>query len=172
MAGEKTYTSRCLEHLRYLAETIGPRGSGTPQEAEAAEYARRTLAGLGLEAHVQPFRSATSAWRPFALAVALALLSVAFYPLGGRVTAALAAAVVLAALASAYLEITLAGNPLRWLLPKGRSQNVWAVLPPRGAVRQQVVLVGHLDSHRTPFVFKSASHLKLFALLSPLGFGG
>src|SRR3989304_10540588 len=100
MAGEKTYTSRCLEHVRYLAETIGPRGSGTAQEAEAAEYAARTLAGLGLEAKVQPFASAISAWRPFALAVILALLALAFYPLGGRVTAALAGGLVLAPLGS------------------------------------------------------------------------
>ncbi len=36
MAGEKTQTSRCLEHVRHLAETIGPRGSATVQESAAA----------------------------------------------------------------------------------------------------------------------------------------
>ncbi len=172
MAADRTYTSRCLEHLRFLAESIGPRGSATPAEAEAAGYAVRTLSALGLDPQVQAFSSAISAWRPYALAIILALLGLAIYPLAGQATAATAAALVLAVLVSTYLEINFRGNPLRWLLPKGRSHNVWAVLPPRGPVRQQAVLVGHLDTHRTPFVFKSASHLKIFGLLSPLGFGG
>jgi hypothetical protein len=39
--------STAMTHVRYLAETIGPRGSTTPKEAEAAAYARQVLAGLG-----------------------------------------------------------------------------------------------------------------------------
>ncbi|HEU4760581.1 MAG TPA: hypothetical protein VFT91_11460, partial [Dehalococcoidia bacterium] len=108
MAGETTHTSRCLEHLRYLAETIGPRGSATAQEAEAAEYARRTLEELGLTAQVQEFPSATSAWRPYAMAVTLVLLALALYPLGGRVTAAVSAGLVVVVLVSAYLELNFA----------------------------------------------------------------
>ncbi len=170
MAGETTRTSRCLEHLSYLAETIGPRGSATAPEAEAAEYARQTLEGLGLAVQVQEFPSATSAWRPYAVAVTLVLLALALYPLGGRVTAAVSAGLVVVVLVSTYLELNFQGNPLRWLLRKGRSHNVWAIVPPRGRVRRQAVLVGHLDSHRTPFVFRSAAHLKIFAVMSPLGF--
>lgn len=163
-------TVRCLEHVRYLAETIGPRGSTTAEEAAAAEYAGAVLEGLGLEARVQRFRSAISAWRPYALALALALLALALYPIGGRWTAAAAAAIVAFAIVSSLLELNFVSNPLRWVLPKGHSHNVWAVVPPRGRARRRVVLVGHLDTHRTPFVFKSGRHLRLFALLVPLGF--
>ncbi len=164
-------TARCLEHVRYLAETIGPRGSTTAGEAAAAEYAAAVYEGLGLEAQVQQFKSAISAWRPYALALALALLALALYPVAGRWTAGVAAAIVAFAIVSSLLELNFMSNPLRWLLPKGHSHNVWAVVPPRGRARRRVVLVGHLDTHRTPFVFKSAGHLRLFALLVPLGFG-
>jgi len=157
--------------VRYLTETIGPRGSTTAEEAAAAEYAGAVFEGLGLQAHVQRFRSAISAWRPYALALALALLALAIYPIGGRWTAAAAAAIVAFAIVSSLLELNFAGNPLRWLLPKGYSHNVWAVIRPRGRAQRKVVLVGHLDTHRTPFVFRSARHLRLFALLVPLGFG-
>lgn len=164
-------TTRCLEHVRYLAETIGPRGSGTAEEAVAAEYAGSVLQGLGLQVQVQRFRTAISAWRPYALALALALLALAIYPIAGRWTAAAAALIVVFAIVSSLLELNFTANPLRWALPKGQSHNVWAVLPPRGPARRRVVLVGHLDTHRTPFVFKSARHLRLFGLLVPLGFG-
>jgi hypothetical protein len=32
-----------MDHVRYLAESIGPRGSTTPNEAEAARYAAEIL---------------------------------------------------------------------------------------------------------------------------------
>jgi len=130
------------------------------------------LEGLGLPPRAQPFTSAVSAWRPYALAVALSLLAVAIYPIGGRVTAVIAAALVGAVLVSALLEMNFTPNPLRWVLPKGRSQNVIAVVPPTGEVRRQAILVGHLDTHRTPFLFGSTARLRLFGLLSPLAFGG
>ncbi len=50
-----------MDHVRYLAETIGPRGSTTPQEAQAAQYAADVLRRLGLEPTVEPFTSAKSA---------------------------------------------------------------------------------------------------------------
>ncbi len=172
MNGRSKHESRCLEHVRFLAETIGPRGSTTPQEREAAEYAGAVLEDLGLPVHVQQFRSAVSSCRPYALAVALVLLALAVYPIAGRATAGVAVALVAVVLVSAYLELNFTGNPLRWVLAKGASHNVWAVLKPRGEAKRKVVLVGHLDSHRTPFVFKSVAHLRVFALMSPLGFGG
>lgn len=130
------------------------------------------LEGLELSPRVQPFTSAVSAWRPYALALALSLLAVAIYPIGGRITAVIASALVAAVVVSALLEIDFAPNPLRRLLPKGRSQNVVAVVPPREEVRRRAVLVGHLDTHRTPFLFGSPARLRLFGLLSSLGFGG
>jgi hypothetical protein len=125
---------------------------------------------LELTPQMQRFKSAISAWRPFALAAALSLLAVALYPLAGRVTAGLAAAIAAVALVSSFLELNFWPNPLRWLLPKRTSQNVWAVLPATGRAVQRVVVVGHLDTHRTPFIFGSTARLKFFGVLVGVGF--
>jgi hypothetical protein len=166
------WAARALEHVRHLSLDIGPRGSTTPAETETAAYAWSVLDRLELSPQMQRFRSAISAWRPFALAAALALLAVALYPQAGRVTAAIAAAIVAVALVSSFLELNFSPNPLRWLLPKRPSQNVWAVLPARGQASQRVVVVGHLDSHRTPFIFGSTTRLRFFGVLVGLSLLG
>jgi hypothetical protein len=164
------WAARALEHVRHLSLDIGPRGSTTPAETEAAAYAWGVLDRLELSPHMQRFRSAISAWRPFALAATFGLLAVALYPLAGRVTAGLAAAIAAVTLVSSFLELSFSPNALRWLLPKRPSQNVWAVIPASHQAAQRVVVVGHLDTHRTPFIFGSAARLKLLGVLVALSF--
>ncbi len=158
-----------MDHVAYLAVTIGPRGSTTGAEREAAEYAARVFRDLGLEPQVEPFVSATSAWRPFAIATGGMLLMFPVFFLGGRWIAALG--LFLLVLCTA-LELTFTPNPLRWLVPRGRSQNVYAILPPAGPVRQRVILCGHLDTHRTPWAFSSPRALAIYRMLVTLGLPG
>jgi hypothetical protein len=158
-----------MDHVRYLAETIGPRGSTTPQEAEAARYAARVLRAAGLEPVTEPFTSARSAWYPYALFSGLVLVGEVLFWAGGRRGAVAALALALLALVSALLELAFRPNPLRWLLPKARSQNVWARVEPRGQVQEQVVLLGHLDTHRTPLVFSTDRWTRLFGRFVPMG---
>ncbi|HUU39212.1 MAG TPA: M28 family peptidase [Candidatus Desulfaltia sp.] len=48
--GEETFSrDRALEHLRYIAETIGPRPLGSPQEKAALAYFAERLAEYGCE---------------------------------------------------------------------------------------------------------------------------
>ncbi len=169
-ADNRELAARCLEHVRHLSVDIGPRGSTTAAEAAAAAYAWGVLDKLGLSPRMQRFSSGTSQWRPFALAITLALLAVAVYPLAGRATAIFATLLAATTLVSAYLELNFITNPIRWLLPKRPSQNVWAVIPAAGTPTRRLVLVGHLDSHRTPFVFRSPLHLKVFQVLVTAGF--
>jgi hypothetical protein len=169
-ADDRGYAARCLEHVRHLSVDIGPRGSTTTAEAAAAAYAWRVLDKLDLSPRIQRFSSATSQWRPFALAITLTLLAVAVYPLAGRTTAILATLLAAATLLSAYLELNFTTNPIRWLLPKRPSQNVWAVIPAAATPTHRLVLAGHLDTHRTPFVFRSPLHLKIFQVLVTAGF--
>jgi uncharacterized membrane protein len=169
-ADEREHAARCLEHVRHLSVDIGPRGSTTTAEAAAAAYAWSVLDKLDLSPRIQRFRSATSEWRPFALAITLALLAVAVYPLAGRVTAILATLLAATTLLSAYLELNFITNPVRWLLPKRPSQNVWTVIPATDTPARRLVLVGHLDTHRTPFVFRSPLHLKVFQVLVTAAF--
>ena len=164
------WAARALEHVRHLSLDIGPRGSTTPAETEAAAYAWGVLDHLELTPQMQRFKSAISAWRPYALAATLGLLALALYPLAGRVTGGLATAIAAVALVSSFLELNFWPNPLRWLLPKRVSQNVWAVLPASRQAAQRVVVVGHLDSHRTPFIFGSTARLKLFGVMVGVGF--
>ncbi len=169
-ADDRKLAARALEHVRHLSLDIGPRGSTTTAEATAAAYAWSVLDKLGLSPRMQRFTSGTSQWRPFALAITLALLAVAVYPLAGRTTAILATVLATTTLTSAYLELNFITNPVRWLLPKRPSQNVWTVIPAAGTPTRRLVLVGHLDTHRTPFVFRSPLHLKVFRVLVTAGF--
>ncbi len=158
-----------MEHVRYLVEKIGPRGSTTPQEAEAARYAFEVLKREGLNPVIEPFVSARSAWQPYALFSFIALAGETLFLAAGRWGALLAFILTAAALASILLELAFRPNPIRFLIPKGRSQNVVARIAPKGEVREKVVLMGHLDTHRTPLVFSSVGWLRLFTSLVPLG---
>lgn len=160
---------KTMDHVRYLAETIGPRGSTTPREAEAARYAARVLEDLGLRPVTEPFTSARSAWYPYVLFTGFTLVGEVLFWTAGRAGAIAAAVLTAVGLASALLELAFRPNPLRWILPKGRSQNVWARIPPTGEIRQQVVLMGHLDTHRTPLVFSTDRWVRLFSRLVPIG---
>ncbi len=155
-----------LTHIRYLTEEIGPRGSTTVGEAKAAEYTWKTLRAFGLEeVRVEKFESGRSTWRPYALALVLALLAVIIYPLLSPWSALVAALLCVAALRGMYAELNFDDNPLRRLLPKGWSQNVVGIIPPTGEVRKHIVLIGHLDTARTPFLFRSVPLLIIFVIL-------
>lgn len=157
------------DHLRALAQGIGPRGSTTPQEREASRYVQRHLEASGLETHWEPFRAPVSGWRPFALAAGVGLVSLALALTGSRVAAALAALLMSTATASVFLEMYFRPNALRALVPKGDSQNVWARVPAAGSALRRVVLVAHVDTHRTPWVFTSPARLTLFRITTTLG---
>ena len=160
--------SSAMRHARYLADTIGPRGSTTPQEAQAAQYAYQTMEDGGLHPVKEHFISPTSAWRPYALASALALVAEVLFLFGGRIGAVLASGLMLFIGGSVFFEMTFQDNVLRWLLPKAQSQNVWARIPASRQPQQYVVISGHLDSHRTPKVFSSRRWLRMFRWLAPL----
>jgi hypothetical protein len=158
-----------MEYIRYLAETIGPRGSTTRQERLAARYVAQVLRDAGLEPVTESFVSARSAWYPYVLFAGLMLVSDLLFLVGGRWGAIVALVLGLLSLASVLLELAFRPNPLRRLLPKGQSQNVWVRLPARDEPRERVVLLGHLDTHRTPLAFSTDGWLRLFRSLVPIG---
>lgn len=161
-----------MRHLRHLALEIGPRGSTTPQERQASAYARATFAAAGLETHEEPFRAPVSGWRPFALASAIGLASVALALAGGRAGALIAGVAMTIATVSVFLEMYFRPNALRALVPKGDSQNVWARVPAAGPAARRVLLVGHVDTHRTPWLFTSPARLTAFRAITTAGVVG
>ena len=159
-----------LEHIRVLAVEIGPRGSTTEGERQAAEYCRRTFERLGLKAAVETFTSARSIFHPHLIGSLLMLAAFILYPLGGPLTAWIAALISLLALVSELQELGFQNNLFRLVVPKGPSQNVIAQVAPAGEHRRDLLLIGHLDTQRTPFIFRSARLVETYKLFTTLAF--
>ena len=166
----KAHVDRWLSHIHALAEEIGPRGSTTPGERQGAAYCAGTLERLGLAPQTETFLSARSIFLPHLLGSAAFLIAFAVYPLAGRASAAAAALLSLVALASELLELGFSDNPLRWIVPKGSSQNVVGVLLPAGEHKRDLVLMGHIDSQRTPLIFKSQAWVSAYTAFTSVAF--
>jgi hypothetical protein len=163
---------RAREHARMLAQR--GRGSTTQAEAEAAHYVQEALTQLGIEeVQQQPFHGLRSIWLFLSLAFGLALVGhAAVWMLSTPLGKWEALAVSLIAFGmSFYLlwrKFTYRSYPLQEVLPHGPSQNVIAVIPPQGEVKQRVVLVSHLDSHRAVFWYASDWLVRAYGLAAPL----
>ncbi len=143
-----------LAHVKALAQEIGPRGTGTVGEEEAAHYVRDRLQHLGLSVEERSFRAvAEMNWFPITAAL-MSLCGIALYSLSGwiRFPAAL-----LASLAAPLLwwAITRADSPFWFLLPRVTSRNVVARIASTGKITQRVVIISHLDSNRCRLVWRA-----------------
>jgi len=161
---------RILSHIRALAVDIGPRGSTTQGERKGAEYCQTAFQRAGLSPVWESYASAKSIFFPHVLASVGYLLSFAIYPLAGRLSAVVAFLLTLATLVSELLELGFVDNPLRWLTPKGESQNVHAVIPPAGEHRRDLVLIGHIDTQRTPIFFRTPRWVEVYKGFTTVAF--
>jgi len=159
-----------LRHLKVLAVDIGPRGSTTEKEKEASDYCQQVFRDLQLTPQMETFKSAKSIYLPHLLVSLFMLLAFAIYPLYGRISAALAALISIITFVSQLLELSFRDNILRRLVPKGDSQNVIAVMPPKQEHKQDLVLIGHVDSHRTPLIFRSPTWVKVYQAFTTVAF--
>jgi len=140
-----------------LAEKIGPRGSTTRAERNAAKYLAETLEPVADEVIVQPFRSVpTFSWAfglyYFFMVVAAVLIP--FWPV--------AAACIALIDVSAYLAESHTYEALTKILPKDKSQNVIAKKfhpSPEGENLPRIILAAHYDTSRSGLNF----HPKLVA---------
>lgn len=143
-----------IEHVRTLADEIGPRPATTDSEHRAAEWLERTFAGHGLPTEVQEFDAPrTYAWAYvlYHLLTLLAAFAVGYRPV--FVWPAFAVSAIVAYFMWSDLDT-------RWgftrLMPKGPSQNVIARHVPRarrGEKLRKVVIVAHYDSARASLAF-------------------
>ena len=162
--------SRWLDHVRVLAEEIGPRGSTTEAERQGSEYCQRVLSDLGCYPQIETFQSARSIYQPHLLAMVIILAAFVIYPWAGRTTAVIATLLSVIAIASQLQELSFRDNLLRRLVPKGSSQNVVATIPAAGEWSQDLVLIGHVDSHRSPLIFTSAGWISAFRIFISISF--
>ncbi len=160
----RRWAERAYDHARVLAVDIGPRPSADDGEWRAAQYAERVLREAGLtDPHMEGFSASRSTYRPYAWALAAGLLGQIAGWRGGRLWSALAAVVSLLGAWAFYREATLRPHWARRLSPRGLSQNVIAIAPAAQDVRRRVVLVGHLDTHRTPIFYSSPTWLRVLS---------
>lgn len=161
-ASNRPNVATWLEHIRFLAVEIGARGPTREGERKGAEYARAQFKAMGLQPTWETFQSARSIFLSHLIGAAVMLLAFIIFPLGGTLTAIIAALLSALVLACELLELGFVNNPYRWVIPKGESQNVFTIIPPAGEHRQDLVVVGHLDSQRTPFIFRTPKHVNAY----------
>ena len=151
-----------LAHIRALAVDIGPRGPTREGERKGAEYSRTQFEKMGLKPIWETFKSARSIFQPHLVGSLLMLLAFAIFPLGGRTTALVAALLSILVLVSELQELGFQNNFYRMILPKGDSQNVHTTIMPAGEHTRDLILVGHLDSQRTPLIFRTPGWVKAY----------
>ena len=98
------------------------------------------------------------------------LVAFVIYSQGGRTAALVTFGLSLVAIISEVLELSFRDNILRRLVPKGPSQNVIATISPRGEAQQELVLIGHVDSHRTSIIFRSAGWVGAYKIFVTISF--
>ncbi len=158
---------RAWAHLRHLAEDIGPRPSTRDGERQAARYALNVLAEAGVQnVREEPFLSGRETYWPYVAALAAGFLGNIAYLVRPKRTTGLLAAILNALGGWAfYAEANFDDHWGRALLPKGVSQNVIGVIPAREETKRRVVLMAHLDTHRTPVFYGNPTLLRLFSTL-------
>ena len=154
--------STWLKHVRALSVDIGPRGSTFEGERQGAEYVQSEFERLGLDSIWETFQSARSIFLPHIQGSMLMLLAFAIFPWAGQTTAILAALISLTVIVNELLELGFKDNLFRRIVPKAESQNVFTVIPPAGEHKQDLVLVGHIDTQRTPIFFRSPRWVKIY----------
>jgi hypothetical protein len=143
---------KLIKHVRALADEIGPRPAGSPAEAQAQQYVRKTLQQMGIQdIETLHFRSPDT-WG-YALMIP-ALLALAGNGLRGRLGRLISAGL---SLTGAYLllrvmnasRVPLIGD----LAPTGPSSTQLVRIPAVGEKRHTLVLIGHVDAnkHRPTF---------------------
>jgi len=154
--------STWLEHIRFLSVEIGPRGPTREGERKGAEYAQAQFQKIGMNPVLETFKSARSIFLPHLIGSLLMLAAFIIFPLAGTASAVIAALLSILVLATELQELGFQNNLYRLILPKGESQNVHVMIPPAGEHTGDLVIVGHLDSQRTPFIFRSPKHVKFY----------
>ena len=164
-----------LGTVEHLAGTIGPRGSATAPEKDAAIWVAAQLGEMGYAPQQQSFVSGTSPYWPFIFAAGAVLISLFFFwqpqPVGAGAAFVLTGVVFIAFL----LHVRLRDNPLRWLVPNDDSTNVVARAPAVTSSKPPILITAYLDSPRTthspsrPLLLLVLAGMAMLAALSAIG---
>lgn len=162
---DETVERLLKSHLDFLAGELPHRGTATKEEFRAHRYCYDRLQELGLEPTMESFHTIASAYKPFLLASALLLIIVAVYQTWRTPLMALPALLVSAA---AYRELLFHPTWLSRFWPQKTSHNVIARQPPAAEKKRTLVILTHVDSHRTPWIWLGRTTFRGYQLLSTL----
>ena len=158
---------RALAHLRALSEDIGPRPPTSVNQKRAVLYVAEILRNAGIEnLDFQSFRAGKHTYWPYVAAFAAGLVGNLAHLLHPRRATSVLAALLNASGAWAFFAQTdFEDNWARRLFPKGTGLNLIARIPARRETRRRIVLSAHLDTHKTPWVYRSPHSLRAFSLI-------
>jgi len=140
--------SKAYEHVKALAEEIGPRGSCTAQEKQAGDYIYKYFSQCGLETRRETFSAVTSFSWAFSLLYLFFVLAAGIFPFHQPVGFFIA----LFAMVAFYFESNTFPVISR-IIPKRGSQNIIADLPAKSKAIRKVVVMAHYDSSRSALNF-------------------
>jgi hypothetical protein len=136
-----------LDHIRKLAEGIGPRGATSNSERAAAGYIHDQLENFGFTVKVEGFRSVRSLGQTY---IPIFILALAGFALAAAFDLAVVGLLISGIAAVAFIgEATTTLHLANALVPKGKSQNVVGRLTARELPRNRLILVAHYDSARS-----------------------
>ena len=135
-----------LDHIRHLAQAIGPRPSTGEGERKAAVYVGEQLEKAGYLVKHETFCSPNSFSQVYIPIYVLALMGFSAFALGSLSLALLLSGVAFVCFVG---ENTTALKLVSAVIPKAKSQNVVARLAPRELPRRRLVMVAHMDSTRS-----------------------
>ena len=131
-------------------EALGHRGSATENEDCAADLLIAELNGMGIEGEKVAFPGHTSLGGRMLLHVVLAAAAAVLV-----LVAPIAAVVLGAAVAvSFFVEALTLGYVFSHLLPRPPSRNVVARIAATDSPRRRILLIGHMDTQRTGFMWR------------------
>ncbi len=161
--------------VEHIAGAIGPRGSATAAEIQAAEWVAAELTALGYAPEQQRFVGETSTYWPLIFAAGAVLLSLFFFWQPQPVGAGAAMVLVGVALAALVLHLRGRSNVLRWLTPNDDSRNVVVKAPAAEPSQPPILITANLDSPRAtqgvsrPLLMLTLASMGMLVVLALLG---
>ncbi len=153
------------QHVHALAVELPHRGTATQEERKAHDYCAEQLKQLGLSAEFESFKTPASAYRLYILASLMLIVAWGLSGFGYRWSAVL---ISLLASISAFQELLFRNNLLRLVLPQRSSQNVYAKIAPGRSRKGRLIVMAHVDSHKTPWIWRSHTTFRIYQGLSTL----
>lgn len=140
-----------MQHVRALADDIGPRPAGQRGDFQARLYVRRMLQEAAIPHEVEEITFPTPDSLGYAVLAALGLTLAG--NLMGRRLRGLGGALALLGAYSAYQSISGRRQPLNFITPGALSGNLIVRFPPSDKPRHIAVVVAHLDTNKHRFAF-------------------